>query len=217
MMRNFKKAWHQLGNMMVIFFISQIPLQSLAITYDVNRVIDNKGTVSGFIETDGTIGQLFAPNFIDWNLRLNDGTNIFTLLGANSTITVTGNTTIASAKEIQFDFSGDQARIEIINPSAASPQNGWALVGDFGGLVPDKLEEICFLCSSTNPAFITEHRSGISKFASITNQSPNPAIPEPSTALLLLTGLACLAGYRWHHARRERMQAREPAFYPSQV
>ena len=208
-MRNFKKAWHQLGNMLVIFFIAQMPLQSLAITYDVNRVIDNnRGTVSGFIETDGTIGPLFAPNFINWNLRLNDGTKIFNLLQANSTITVTGNTTIASAKEIQFDFSGDQARIEIINPSSASPQNGWALVGNFGGLVPDKIEEICFLCSSTNPAFITEHRSGIIKFASVTNQSPNPAIPEPSTALLLLTGLAGLAGYRWHHARRERTQVR---------
>ena len=43
------------------------------------------------------------------------------------------------------------------------------------------------------------------------------AIPEPNTALLMITGIGGLAGYRWHHARRERMQAREPAFHPSHV
>ncbi len=156
-----------------MFFLAQMPLYSLAITYDVNQVIDEKGTVSGFIETDGTIGPLLATNFIDWNLRVNDGSHVFNLMGpksgANSTITVTGNTTIASTQDIQFDCSGDQARIEIINPSAASPENGWALVGDFGGLVHDKFEEICFLCSSSNPAAVTEHRSGIIKFPTLTN------------------------------------------------
>ncbi|GJL59479.1 MAG: hypothetical protein NPIRA03_23360 [Nitrospirales bacterium] len=179
-MRTFKKGRHHFASMIVIFSLAQMPLQSLAITYDVNRVIDGKGTVSGFIETDGTIGPLLAPNFIDWNLRVNDGSHVFTLLGpksgANSTITVTGNTTIASTKDIQFDFSGSQARIEIINPSAASPENGWALVGDYGGLVHDKFEEMCFLCSSSNPASVTEHRSGIIKFSMLPNripQSPN--------------------------------------------
>ena len=43
------------------------------------------------------------------------------------------------------------------------------------------------------------------------------AIPEPNTVLLMITGLGGLAGYRWHHTRRERMRAREPAFYPSHV
>jgi hypothetical protein len=175
-MRTSKTSWHVLGIMMALFFLGQMPLQSLATTYDVNRVIDGKGTVSGFIETDGTIGPLFAPNFIDWNLRVNDGSHIFNLLGpksgANSTITVTGNTTIASAKEIQFDCSGDQARIEIINPAAASPENGWALVGNFGGLVHDHFEEICFLCSSPNPTSVTEHRSGIINFLTLPNRTP---------------------------------------------
>ncbi|MDR4484523.1 MAG: hypothetical protein R3B95_15155 [Nitrospirales bacterium] len=178
-MKTLKKDWHHIGSMIVIFSLAQMPLHSFAITYDVNRVIDGKGTVSGFIETDGTIGPLLPPNFIDWNLRVNDGSHILNLLGpksgANSTITVTGNTTKASPKEIQFDCSGDQARIEIINPSASNPENGWALVGHFGGIVHDQFEEMCFLCSSSNPAAVTEHRSGIIKFPTLTNRIPQPS------------------------------------------
>ncbi|WNM56542.1 hypothetical protein [Candidatus Nitrospira allomarina] len=175
-MRKFKKAWHHFVSMIVTFSLAQMPLQALAITYNVNRVIDGKGTVSGFIETDGTIGPLLVANFIDWNLRVNDGSHIFNLLGpksgANSTIIVTGNTTRASTQDIQFDCSGDQARIQIINPSATSPENGWALVGNFGGLVHDKFEEMCFLCSSSDRVAVTEHRSGIIKFPTLTNRIP---------------------------------------------
>ena len=40
-----------------------------AITYNVNRTI-GAGTVTGFVETDGTIGILATGNITDWVLTL---------------------------------------------------------------------------------------------------------------------------------------------------
>jgi hypothetical protein len=49
-------------------------------TYEVDRAVD-AGSVTGFIETDGTIGVLGTSNVLDWSLLLNDGTTAFDLLG----------------------------------------------------------------------------------------------------------------------------------------
>src|SRR5438270_7965805 len=42
------------------------------------------GGVTGTITTDGTLGVLHAGNILDWNLTLNDGSHVATLLGSNS-------------------------------------------------------------------------------------------------------------------------------------
>jgi hypothetical protein len=46
------------------------------ITYDVAQTI-GPGSVTGFIETDGTIGVLDNTNILDFNLLLNDGASTF--------------------------------------------------------------------------------------------------------------------------------------------
>jgi hypothetical protein len=65
----------------------------------------NGGTVSGTIETDGTIGTLASSDILSYSLLLNDGTGqTFTLVPGNSTATLTGTATTATASLLQFNY-----------------------------------------------------------------------------------------------------------------
>ena len=84
--------------------------QATPLTYSVNRTI-GKGSVTGFIQTDGTLGILSAKNFINWNLTLSDGKNTFQLFGplsgnSNSHVLVTGTDVGAFNNLLVFNFSG---------------------------------------------------------------------------------------------------------------
>jgi hypothetical protein len=79
------------------------------IAYSVNRTIA-AGSVTGTIQTDGTVGVLAAANVLDWNLTLNDGTNTFVLTGPasgnNSHVFISGSDVTATAANLSFNFSG---------------------------------------------------------------------------------------------------------------
>jgi hypothetical protein len=80
------------------------------ITYSVNQTV-GAGSVTGFIETDGTIGTLSAGNILNWNLVLNDGSApAFDLLGplsgSNSVVGIAGSDLSATATELSFNFGG---------------------------------------------------------------------------------------------------------------
>lgn len=80
------------------------------ITYTVNRIID-QGTVTGFIETDGTIGVLSTANIIDWELTLIApnllGGSPYVIDRATQTqTTLNGVVTTATETDILFDMSG---------------------------------------------------------------------------------------------------------------
>ncbi|MCG6858015.1 MAG: VPLPA-CTERM sorting domain-containing protein [Salaquimonas sp.] len=83
-----------------------------AIVYNINRTIGG-GTITGFLETDGTLGSIDSSNFIDWSLNLNssnlpDGGLILT--SSNSTVhSYISTPTIglqATSSELSFVFSG---------------------------------------------------------------------------------------------------------------
>jgi hypothetical protein len=82
------------------------------ITYNVNRTV-GAGTVTGVIQTDGTLGVLSASNIVDWSLALYAPTSSPTTYnlygpasGNNSSVYVQGSDTTASTTQLLFNFSG---------------------------------------------------------------------------------------------------------------
>ena len=92
------------------FLVVLVTAPSGATTYTVQRTVD-VGTVTGTIETDGTLGTLFAANILDWDLVVDDGVGSFRLVGPlsgeNSQVAVGFEPGLsATATDLLFDFSG---------------------------------------------------------------------------------------------------------------
>jgi hypothetical protein len=89
------------------------------------------GAVTGFIETDGTLGTLGPTNIKDWNLSVSNaslGPNALTgpLSGSNSFLDLIGSDLSASASELDYNFAdtGSTARFEIVgNPNTSTTRN----------------------------------------------------------------------------------------------
>lgn len=171
---------------LIVAFVGTMVLAVTAnaspITYQVNRVI-GAGRVTGFIQTDGTIGVLNAANFIDWDLMLKDATSNFRLTGplsgGNSSIFVRGYDVAAFDSFLLFNFSGI----------------------DYGVLMFEKglFSGLHYYCDSTQPnecapgetvapegstGFQNAQRHGVVAIGTTTDP-----IPEPATFMLVGFGL----------------------------
>jgi hypothetical protein len=106
------------------------------ITYSVDITCSSCGYlggpagVTGFIETDGTLGSLGFSNIIDWNLVVSNGSIGSTdltgpLSGGTSfldLIPTTGSDLMASASALSYNFAdtGSTARFEIVGQGSAA-------------------------------------------------------------------------------------------------
>ncbi len=157
------------------------------ISYSVSRTI-GIGSVTGFIETDGTLGVLGAGNFVDWSLLLNDGTNTYSLYGPlsgnNSSVYLSGVDTTATANQILFNFSGTDNGYLLF-------QYGVNVHDGFHYYCDATFSGICYAGESVAAAYIGQGenvtRSGNVVIA-------GSAVPEPASYGLMLTGLGLVMG-----------------------
>ena len=106
----FLRHWVKVvGGFLLLILLGTAIAGATSITYNVNRGA-GIGSISGFIETDGTIGAIAAGNIVDWSLLLNDGTTAYDLYspvsGNNSSVDSNGSHITATSTQLLFNFSG---------------------------------------------------------------------------------------------------------------
>lgn len=184
-----------LGTVAAIALLScAYPCAAAVVTYDVSRTI-GVGSVTGFIETDGTIGVLNTGNIINWNLTVNNGANTFNLLGSNSVEQVVGSDLSATATNLLFDFSGGNGWVIFQAPTVGSGFNFWCAQGGSSFQCSDEPPggtEIVNVFPVTDNRFTD--RSGTIAIGT--------AVPEPSTWAMLVLGFAGLAYVGSRQSRR---------------
>jgi len=176
---------------------------AVPITYELNRVI-GAGTVTGFIETDGTLGVLSTINITDWVLTLTAPD----LLGGSPDVidfatqivtNIGGMATTATSTGLFFDFDLSGSNFFLLQ--GTSPLNYWCLETGSPACTGFGLSEAMGQGSvGFGPvAQSTTGQTGVEQFGT--------AIPEPSTLTLFATGLALLAFLGWWRRSRQRTHA----------
>lgn len=162
------------------------------IIYEVNRVIGN-GTVTGFIETDGTLGSISELQFIDWSLDMTSPDINGGVTSTSSTgdiIFNTGAMITATATDLLFDYDFNSVFGFYTSVSA-----WWCLAGGAGGdngCYQSPGELMGYSDTTGNDAEYAS-RSGVQSFASVTT-----SVPEPGSLALIGIGLL---GLGWAQRR----------------
>lgn len=97
------------------------------ITYNISRTVGSLGSISGTIQTDGTIGILAQANILDWNLAINADSDSSTLgflsgplSGNNSYISFFPESALSTSingnqSSLLFDFGVSNQLLQILS------------------------------------------------------------------------------------------------------
>jgi hypothetical protein len=178
-------------NTLMRYFLAAVLLTICAtsanasIIYNVNRTID-AGSVTGFIETDGTLGTLGSANITNWILtitapNIGGGTPSVIDFATSSASLIGGTAVTATSDQILFDFSPTGAGYMFMAGS-----DYWCLDTGIATCTGVGVgEHIGFPDYGGNVAQTTTYSSS-TVIATV--------VPVPAAVWLFGSGLACLIG-----------------------
>jgi len=106
---SFRSILSALATAAVLAIASQVSVSASPITYDVSLPVGD-GSVTGWIQTDGTPGTITSSNINFWNLTLTEGTNSVALVNTptfqDSFVGSSSTDLSATASELLYNFSG---------------------------------------------------------------------------------------------------------------
>ena len=194
---------------LITAFLFPLLCSADSVVYPIDETVGGGG-VTGYVETDGTIGALSTGNVLDWDLLLNDGTSTFELLGplsgnTNSAFSVIGSALTATQGQLFFDFdSSDPGTAIFQSPFVGSGQDYWCLqTGSDCGLqtAAQSLE------LDPTAAIQMTNFSGNQPISGPSSM----VVPEPAvTASLLLGLLICALWTAAPGVRKSIIRARNP-------
>jgi hypothetical protein len=197
------------------------------VTYIVNETVGTHGSVTGSIETDGTLGApLELANILDWNLVLNNGTSTFDLMGPlsgpNSTLSIldgsTGSDLTATATQLLFNFSDTGDGFALFQDNTPVPPPYWCLETSSACTGQQAGQDLAITSADISNLLTNNTFSALSGNVVIGTVSapvgevgsPDPVVgaptpastPEPSTLSFLGLGFAALGFWKHRAARR---------------
>lgn len=160
------------------------------IVYQVARTV-GAGTLTGFIETDGTLGAITAANFTSFSLALlapdiNGGVASTITSGSQGFFSSGASLLSATATDLLFDHEGGSG----IFYAYTDTGDFWCLagggVGDTGCFAQG---EIIGYSDTTGGAAYIAARSGVTAFGTVASLVPEPATWALAVGALGLLGL----------------------------
>jgi hypothetical protein len=180
-----------MGKFISALLVGAVVCSAGSITYDVDQTV-GAGSVTGFIETDGTPGVLASGNILDWNLTLNDGTPAtFDLLGplsgSNSVLDLQGSDLSATATQLLFNFNDTSEGFVLFQaPKTGSKQDFWC---------PGDANTLNTCAGQPSGESLQISPSGVEQFtrysgtAVVIASVSTSAVPEPSSISFGVAGL----------------------------
>jgi hypothetical protein len=149
--------------------------------------VGSTGQVTGFIETDGTIGTLGAGNFVDWSLKITDGvhtpdTLLGPLSGNNSFVAVHLSDQSATSSAILFNFSASDNGYFFFEGNS---NNDFVCFGPGGA---GGFQATCAAGVASNVKGISLGNS--EQNTPLTGTQIVASVPEPASVIFLATGLS---------------------------